>query len=187
MSSNNKNHAYSFIGNGEWNIVSTKVTLPEDITRFYAGIGIWESSSGSIDMQWAKLEEGDIATPFVPPHKSEELLKCKYYYQEICSIKNPNVYTSNGLYCNIDFSEMRIMPTAYFKNSIFNKMGYTRIGNSGGNLIDGFTFSIKCEIGNEAKFNLAVIATKDNHGLNSTNSNVSVGKLNPACLDAEEY
>lgn len=187
MSSNNKNVAYAMIGNGEWKIVSTKITLPENVTRFYVGIGIWEGSSGSIDMQWTKLEEGDIVTPFVLPHKSEELLKCKYYYQEICSIKNPNVYTPNGLYCNIDFSEMRIMPTAYFKNSIFNKVGYTRIGNSGGNLIDGFTFSIKCETGNEAKFNLAIIATKNNHGLNSTNSNVSVGKLNPVCLDAEFY
>ncbi len=187
MSSNNKNHAYSFIGDGEWKIVSTKITLPENVTRFYVGIGIWEYSSGSIDIEWAKLEEGDIVTPFVLPHKSEELLKCKYYYQEICSIKNPNVYTPNGLYCNVDFSEMRIMPTAYFKNSIFNKVGYTRVGDSGGNLIDGFTFSIKCETGNEAKFNLAIIATKNNHGLNSTNSNVSVGKGNRVCLDAEKY
>lgn len=62
-----------------------------------------------------------------------------------------------------------------------------RIGNTGGNLISGFTFSLNCHEGNEIKHGLAVIASKKSHGLNTTNCCVVIAKGNPLCLDAEYY
>lgn len=35
----------------------------------------------NIDVEWVKLEIGDIATPFCPPDPSAELAKCQRYYQ----------------------------------------------------------------------------------------------------------
>lgn len=35
------------------------------------------------NVSWAKLEPGDKATPFVPPHPALELLKCQRYYQRL--------------------------------------------------------------------------------------------------------
>lgn len=142
--------------------------------------------SGTI-IKWAKLELAETNTPFVPPDYSSELAKCRWYYQELTDVGNPNVYTSNALHRNIRYPEMRIKPTAYFKNSIFNKVGFVRMGDIGGNLLSGFTFSLNCNEGNEVKHGLAIIATKAGHGLNSSNCNVVISKGNPLCLDAEFY
>ncbi len=195
---NNSNYCHWLNVNG----VSTKIYLKEKRnSEILSFTGMIQYNTGSYRdyllvqlntitgtvIKWAKLELGEKATPFVPPDYASELLKCKYYYQEITEVGNPNVYTSNALHRNIRYSEMRIKPTAYFKNSIFNKVGYTRMGNTGGNLIEGFTFSLNCQEGNEVKHGLAIIATKEGHGLNSTNCNVVVSKLNPLCLNAEYY
>ena len=195
---NNSNYCHWLNVNG----VSTKIYLKEKRNSEILSLtGMIQYNTGSYRdyllvqlntitgtvIKWAKLELGEKATPFVPPDYASELLKCKYYYQEITEVGNPNVYTSDALHKNIRYSEMRIKPSAYFKNSIFNKVGYTRMGNTGGNLIDGFTFSLNCNEGNEVKHGLAIIATKAGHGLNSTNCNVVVAKGNPLCLNAEHY
>lgn len=63
-------------------------------------------------IKWAKLELSEKSTPFVPPDYASELTKCRYYYQELTDVGNPNVYTPDALHRNIRYSEMRAKPIA---------------------------------------------------------------------------
>lgn len=45
-------------------------------------------SNGEIDIQYIKLEIGDIATPFVDDDPATKLAKCQYYFERIYSGKN---------------------------------------------------------------------------------------------------
>ena len=42
-------------------------------------------------LNWAKLEYGSIATPFIPPDTATELLKCMRYYEKI--VRSNDMYT----------------------------------------------------------------------------------------------
>lgn len=44
---------------------------------------VWGTGEGSLTLGWIKLELGNHATPFVPPHPVTELLKCQRYYQTL--------------------------------------------------------------------------------------------------------
>jgi len=41
-----------------------------------------EGALGTVQYHWAKLEEGDIATPYYHPVYDEDLDRCRAYYQE---------------------------------------------------------------------------------------------------------
>ena len=60
-------------------IVSLTVTIPTNAVSFAVDIGVAPNSS--IDVEWAKLEIGSVATEFSPPNIAEELPKCQRYYQ----------------------------------------------------------------------------------------------------------
>lgn len=66
----------------------------------------------SVTFEWAKLEKGSIATPFVAPNPTEELAKCKRYASLVnldslmCLIIEANCYVQN--YTDIS---MRTEPT----------------------------------------------------------------------------
>ena len=60
-------------------IVTLTVTIPTNAVSFAVDIGVAPNSS--IDVEWAKLEIGSVATEFSPPSIAEELPKCQRYYQ----------------------------------------------------------------------------------------------------------
>ena len=60
-------------------IVTLTVTVPSNAVSFAVDVGVAPNSS--IDVEWAKLEIGSVATPFSPPSIAEELPKCQRYYQ----------------------------------------------------------------------------------------------------------
>lgn len=69
-------------------IITFTLTLPSSITSSLKLIITGNHANGTeetIDVLYAKLEVGNIATPFVPPIIAEELPKCKRYYQKIIS------------------------------------------------------------------------------------------------------
>ena len=66
--------AYSSTG-----IVKLTVTVPSNAVSFAVDIGVAPNSS--VDVEWAKLEIGSVATEFSPPNIAEELPKCQRYYQ----------------------------------------------------------------------------------------------------------
>nr|DAR57789.1 MAG TPA: tail fiber protein [Caudoviricetes sp.] len=73
-----------------------------------------ENTSATIE--WAKLEKGSIATPFVAPNPAEELVKCRRYYNFIAShfygVANPNGFINEDL---VSFRNFRINPTIDIK------------------------------------------------------------------------
>jgi hypothetical protein len=67
--------------------------LISDIGSFYVDLNVdhyeffFQIKPGkSIKIKWAKLEYGSVATPFVPPNPTTELLKCQRYYQRLGGI-----------------------------------------------------------------------------------------------------
>lgn len=88
------------------NIVTIKAT---DL-RF---IGVLVKPGASVIIDYIKLEQGSVATPFVAPNIAEELIKCKRFYK---SIEFTEVFYSGTKSTEYIFSyviqNMRIKPTA---------------------------------------------------------------------------
>lgn len=74
-------------------------------------------SKTNIQVEWVKLEEGPIATPYIPKGYSAELLECQRYlqYHSVgCHFYLPYVGGSQW-YANLPYpTEMRIIPTLTF-------------------------------------------------------------------------
>lgn len=135
-------------------------------------------------IKWAKLELGSVATKFIPPQKSSELIKCKYFYQELITNKAIDFIDPNFLVVNLQFEEMRVIPTAKFKNNKFNEGNYTKVQ---GNTLANDIFEFELQPVNTETNTIHVKAKKINHGLNFINTLIIIGKGNPVCLDAELY
>lgn len=71
-------------------------------------------SKTNIQIEWVKLEEGPIATPYLPKGYSAELLECQRYFQ--WHAKGFHFYLpyvgGNQWYANLPYpTEMRVIPT----------------------------------------------------------------------------
>lgn len=67
----------------------------------------------TITIEWAKLEKGSIATPFVAPNPTEELMKCQRYYRVFSAWKETFTYRGDDkvILFTIPESPMRVNPT----------------------------------------------------------------------------
>lgn len=94
-------------------IYTVTADMPEDWaagdTLFFFA---WnEGTIGTVQYYWAKLEEGDIATPYYHPVYEEELDKCKAYYQKI-RVYGAGATASDGTcYLSIPMTKALISPT----------------------------------------------------------------------------
>ena len=106
---------------GIWD-TSTKTVTLDDTPAVYshtfeigndATFGMWLSANGEYaEIEWVKLELGNIATPFVPPETTTELLKCRRYYQKLCFFRVPMAYHDTSIITwFIPFVPMRTTPT----------------------------------------------------------------------------
>ena len=64
-------------------INSTTAAVPADCEVLRVIYHTESATPHMFGIFWAKLEFGDKATPFVPPHPATELLKCQRYYQTL--------------------------------------------------------------------------------------------------------
>lgn len=75
-------------------------------------VGIDIASGASVQLNYMKLEESSVATPFIKPNKAEELAKCQYYtvvFEPWRTLLNANTDSS---VINIDTRcKMRTKPT----------------------------------------------------------------------------
>lgn len=74
------------------------------VVRVYTQIG------GEIQLDWVKLELGEVPTAFTPPNLAEELLKCQRYYQ----VQNYSTVALDAYQMynpSVKFLTMRTMPT----------------------------------------------------------------------------
>lgn len=89
---------------------NNKVTIKAIDLRF---IGVLVKPGASVIIDYIKLEQGTVATPFVAPNPAEELVKCKRFYN---SIEFTEVFYSGTKGTEYIFSyviqNMRIKPTA---------------------------------------------------------------------------
>lgn len=100
-----------------YNLEADKVltfTMPSDLTEA-SKIRVVLQTRGSVKLDWAKLELGSAATPFVPPDPATELLRCQRYYQRLHGV---NAIFANGFlggatiaYTIIPIAAMRTKPT----------------------------------------------------------------------------
>ena len=112
LSVNNINHVFIVKKKKSSEILSYSGTI-QYLDGFYKPYLLvrLNTLTGTI-IKWAKLELGSIATPFVFPDKTTELLKCKRYYQKIgvpkgsydAIIKNITSYTTASTKQYLSFS-----------------------------------------------------------------------------------
>lgn len=76
---------------------------------------LYITANTSVTIEWAKLEQGSIATPFIAPNVAEELVKCKRFYNHIYFY---HVFYSGTAKMDYSFSHviqsMRTKPTVTF-------------------------------------------------------------------------
>lgn len=69
-------------------------------------------SEGSyIDVEWIKLEQGAIATPFVPRPYAEELMMCRRYYRNDLVRLVSYQHTNTNAYFGYSYEPMRVAPS----------------------------------------------------------------------------
>jgi len=114
---NGKTATMSYSKNGV--VVNSTFIINSAIIQV-VGIGNNMSSETSI-INWAKLELGSIATPFVPRLYAEELALCQRYYETIPYFISPSVQgsgtTANIISVHPYKVTKRISPTIVFKDN----------------------------------------------------------------------
>lgn len=133
-------------------------------------------------IEWVKLEVGQVATQFVPPDPALELVKCQRFYREIIGQVSANIIIPDATMTYFMIGYMRLSPTAYFKNTMFNANAGTRITDNTGVTISGFDFS--CTVFDNGR-KIEVKATKASHGLDRNSHVFVIDTNNPVCVDAE--
>lgn len=81
--------------------------------------------SASVELYWIKLEQGAIATPFVPRLYGEELALCRRYYRNDVVRLVSYQHTSTYAYFGYNYEPMRTAPT-------FSYVGFGETSNHAG-------------------------------------------------------
>lgn len=149
---------YNDLVSVETKIVKFTFTLPKDgVIKFKPSIYI--PAGSKIKIHWAKLEEGEIATPFRPRLYAEELQLCKRYFQVIYqNATNIPWYDDNNFRFYIQFEQrMRSVPTVILPSN--SAIVFGQYKNCSTQIIDA---TVKADEINQSKCRL--VATKENHG-----------------------
>lgn len=155
----------------DFEIVTTTVTLSSGLDYLRAEI---RNPAGECTVQWAKLELGTVATPFVPRSYGEELALCQRYTLLSSWQLNGIATRISADYIMFYFfvpTTMRVAPTI---------IGEPEIYTSNSVLQTGFTF----EVGAYGPNMVAVYARKTAHGVTG---NAFAFFSKPNGFDAEIY
>lgn len=163
------------IASGETKIVTKTVTLATDITELQF---VFRKSSGTldVDINWAKVEVGSVATEFSPPSIAEELPKCQRYYQKVklqgCAII---ASTTKNMYPFIP------LPTTLRTKPTLTVITYPSIRGEGSNYQSTNSDSITVNSNESNGVMLAIVCANDHFTANKVYS-----LANGECsLDAE--
>ena len=137
-------------------VISMTVTTELGVSA--VSVIIMGTLPASVKVKWVKLELGAVATPYVDPDPSLELLKCQRYCLALTGdVAKEYTMNSNSLYFIIPISiPMRINPSA--------ESGVVPVikGYGTSNTVDGFEFVY---ISRSTPNHLIVNATKQAHGI----------------------
>lgn len=100
----------SSYSNGENDVLynSAKFLISVSVISNYLQVNLVFKSTEGQTIEWAKVEYGEIATPFRPRLYAEELQLCKRYYQVIANDLSIEYYGAG--YCNSTTSAIVILP-----------------------------------------------------------------------------
>ena len=135
-------------------------------------INIELQKDSSITIEWAKLELGEVATPYVPRLYAEELELCRYFYQSVTTL-DLSCYQvgDNVIHFAKEIKPMRVAPTIIVSSDM-------QLRTALGNVQSGFTF--ESTFSHISFFNFK--AVKVNHALTYSNGPIAYGSVT---LDAE--
>ena len=157
-------------------VSTVTVNIPTDATKVECFI--YANSACEVVPEYAKLEIGSVATPFVPPLTAEELLKCQRYGLPLASgpVRYPSTQISTFI---IDFTiptpvSLRTPPTL---SDTANIVVYDP--DNAMAVQSGFTFEVVHTTSNA----ICIRAAKSGHGL----SRAVLGFTANIFLDAEIY
>lgn len=94
--------------------------VSENAARVMFVLGVTGIQTHSCIIEWVKLEVGANATPFCPPDRAIELMKCKFYYRVFRAGNNYHEYaigqfvTTTQSYVWLPIQEMRTTPTLIY-------------------------------------------------------------------------
>lgn len=167
----------------EWKVFSVTWKTNKKIERVLIAQTFSNNPSniGSVDIAWAKLELGSVATQFVPPNPTEELMKCQQYYREIIGEWRAAYYSpaNKRLVFGLGNLRMRTNPTCKFKSSLFNTSEGVWVSSSANaGLFTGLTFFT----GHGSRG--LVVEVSDAH---ETDGVLIIVEGNPIIADAEIY
>ena len=111
-------------------------TMPSDLTEA-SKIRVVLQTRGSVKLDWAKLELGGVATPFMPPDPAAELARCQRYYQRIPAFLPVRASGVSADFIDFTFPisvPMRISPSANLADLSICNINYVEQ--------DGFTPSV---------------------------------------------
>ncbi len=181
---NNEKELIRIRGFNNFNGSATLLTTPSNFleVRIYLSNALEQYSECKVS--WVKVEHGSVSTRFIPPQRSSELIKCKYFYQEIETISNVHIVSKDKMIAFVPYSPMKTVPELSFKNNYFNTYddGVCITDAITGNRIEGFTFKLYHSTNIDS---ISINAEKANHGLNKTTCFFMTGRRNKICLSAE--
>lgn len=146
------------------------------------------TKGSSCKIEWMKLEQGSIATPFVAPNPAEELVKCERF-TIIPTTENIIFMDESRTFYMLkeDTSKMRIIPTVKTKESVKNTYIISYYG--------GTQKRVRCSSITANKYGELELKLEDNiitknnlaHGYLLTQDSIGTVIYNGLILDAEIY
>lgn len=117
--------------------------------------GYTSATSLTAEVEWAKLEHGLIATPYIAKHPSIEIAACHRYF--IGGIRINAIKTSSSFYTTSYRFHMRTLPTYTLKK--FSPFGSADITNMSGCSLNISSISGNYGTGNGFNINYATLPT----------------------------
>lgn len=178
-----KSESKQILGAG---IISISCVISDEPTMldayiYYGDSGGIKTEEVSIDIEWMKLEVGNVPTEYIPPDNSVELCRCKRYYQLIQSVLSCSIIHTDYIRFPLLYSEMRTKPTISWKNKEPTIETVDAIRHNKNAQASGFTYSFSSSNATYGQ----LMANKSSHGLMLPISMHSI--YYPIALDAEIY
>ncbi len=128
------------LNDNEWHVFSITFTCPSEISesfRIYTNFSSWSD----YEVEYLKLEVGEIATKFVDDDPATKLSKCQRYLESIVGVTVPsNIGGANVIFMPIPLKNKRAQPNVVQNVSeLIGQLTEVRIGGVSTNYVGNVT------------------------------------------------